>query len=177
MLCLRPALPPANSTPKTATAIGASHPTRRHDLQQTVISQRVIRHDDTKTTSQPYPSHSVSDGTNRSQRNPPSTNDFFNSNVLSAKRQPLQQHSFNAPAPAATSTAAAAAAAALPFELFSNPTRSNISPQPQQGKHQQQPARQQHCTCVTIEQLLQAASSASDTTAETISQRQPHLHR
>ena len=104
-------------------------------------------------------SSSFSDVPNRTQPSPPSTNDFFSSNVLPAKRQPLQQHSFNAPAPATTSTAAAAA---LPPEPFRNPASITISPH--QREHQRQSEKQQQRTCITIDQLLQAASSTSNTT-------------
>jgi hypothetical protein len=88
--------------------------------------------------------------------------------------QPLQQHSFNAPSPAATSTAAAAAAAAAPpLEPFRNPVSINISPQ--QREHQRQPEKQQQRTCITIEQLLQPASSTSNTATETRRLRRPIL--
>jgi hypothetical protein len=100
----------------------------RIHLNDTTCSSNISNSYDKKTTSQPYVS-SFSDVPNRAQPSPPSINDFFSSNVLPAKRQPLQQHSFNAPAPAATSPAAAAAAAAAP----------PLDPFLQSCKHQHQP--------------------------------------
>ena len=125
----------------------------------TTCSSNISNSYDKKTTSQPYFSSGFSDVTSRAQPSPPSTDDFFSSNVLPAKRQPLQQHSFNAPAPATTSTAAAAA---LPPEPFRNPASITISPH--QREHQRQSEKQQQRTCITIDQLLQAAYSTSNTT-------------
>jgi hypothetical protein len=136
----------------------------------TTCSSNISNSYDKKTTSQPHFSSSFSDVTSQAQPSPPSTNDFFSSNVLPAKRQPLQQHSFNAPAPATASTAvaaAAAAAAALPLEPFRNP--ASIDSSPQQREHQRQPEKQQQRTCIVIEQLIQAQSSTRNIINETVS--------
>ena len=158
-----------SATPKTTTATGSSHPTQWHNLQPTTSAIRTARRQRASHTS----AASVTSRTEHSQaHHRPMTS---SAPILPAKRQPLQQHSFNAPAPATMSTAAAAAAAAaLPPEPFRNPASINISPQ--QKEHQRQTEKQQQRTCITIEQPLQAASSTSNTTTETRRQRRPHLH-